>query len=239
MNQPTTLLKILMVACVLVFPRYCFGQTVTMPESIKVDTGRLAAIDIQHDGDACEWKLIGDADVFREYDPSAAIKLRIIGYKQQTCWLVVAASKDGKLSPIKTTKIEIGAAGKPDDPVVPPKPEIDNTYNLGLAAYNLAPTKDNQAAAKIYRDAADFVKGVNGNFKKAAADDGKSTDESNVLIWIRLQMDQLPSAAAWKQWRSGMVDPFMESQKAKPRGYTSDDWYAAFHEVANAIEAKK
>jgi len=220
-----------------------------MPDSVKVDAGRLAAIDIQNDGDSVEWTLIGDADVFREYDPGTAVKLRIIGYKKQTCWIVVAAVKDGKLSPLRKTRIDIGGGGDSVDPVVPPDdddvqppppaPVVDDTYGLGKKAFDLAPSKDNAAVAKIYRDAANFLKGIDGNLKYIAADDGTSRDDKNVLVWIRVEMDKLPSAAAWKTWRAGMVEPWMASQKAKPRGYTSDDWFAAFNEVAKAVEAKK
>lgn len=247
MNRSTkTTWKVTLSALFLVLPLISFGQSVTMPDSVKIGVGRLAAIDIQHDGDAVEWSLIGDADVFREYDPGTAVKLRLIAYKPQTCWIVVAAVKDGKLSPIRKTRIDVGGGGNVDDDKIdedddqppPPAPEIDDTFGLGKKAFELAPAKDNSAVAKIYRDAGGFLKGVGGNLKYIAADDGTSRDDKNVLVWIRLEMDKLPSAADWKSWRSGMVEPFMASQRAKPRGFTSDDWFGAFEEVAKAVEAK-
>jgi hypothetical protein len=98
------------------------AQEVTLPQTVIVSAGRLAAIEITYDGDDFQYYVAPELDAFREYTTdSKTVKLRVIGYTNGTFPVTAVAAKavngKGKLSPVKTCLVHVGGT-----PPVPPGP---------------------------------------------------------------------------------------------------------------------
>lgn len=95
------------------------AQTVTLPQSVVVAKGRMAAVKITFDGDDLRWDVPPQLDCFREFstDPKD-VRLRLIGYDSGTYRLTAVTCKGGKLSDFATCLIVVGDGPGP----VPPNP---------------------------------------------------------------------------------------------------------------------
>lgn len=100
-----------------------FAQSVSLPEKVEVNPGRLAGITIRWDGDDLRWICSPEIDVFREYDPDPkVVRLRLIGYEEGSFKLVAITCKDGKLSEFASCAIVVGKPGPGPGPNPPPPP---------------------------------------------------------------------------------------------------------------------
>lgn len=135
----------------------------------------------------------------------------------------------------------IGTAPKPppkpdDPPVPPPDTDVRNEYGVGLPAYTNAPdAAASKVIAKVYRSAGDSLYAQNGQPLRSIDSDNpsdKANPNRNVIAWINQQ-----TASAKPELRTALSKAFSESQ-AK-RQYSKADWYAAFNEIADALEKVK
>jgi len=141
---------------------------------------------------------------------------------------------------IKRFNFTIGTAPKPppkpDDPPVPPDTDVRNEYGVGLPAYTNAPdAAASKVIAKVYRSAGDSLYAQNGQPLRSIDSDNpsdKANPNRNVIAWINQQ-----TASVKPELRTALSKAFSESQ-AK-RQYTKADWYAAFNEIADALEKVK
>jgi hypothetical protein len=108
------------------------AQEVTLPQTVIVSAGRLAAIEITYDGDDFQYYVAPELDAFREYTTdSKTVKLRVIGYTNGTFPVTAVAAKavngKGKLSPVKTCLVHVGGTPPvppgPGPSPIPPRPE--------------------------------------------------------------------------------------------------------------------
>ena len=99
-----------------------FSQTVKLPESVKVQPGRLATVKIEYDGDDVKWIVDSKLDIFREYttDPKQII-LRLQGFERGTFQVIAVSCKLGKLSDFAVCLVTVGEP-TPVPPVPPPGP---------------------------------------------------------------------------------------------------------------------
>ena len=128
----------------------------------------------------------------------------------------------------KLLVVELGDA--PDPPPDPPVPdnEIDNTYGVGKIAYEQAPADSCEKVAATYRQAADFL------FGRPTA---KTVEQC--IDWLDAEITLVTNASTdWRAWQLEIGVAMMESQRQR-QGFTRDDWYASFIEIAKALEAKK
>jgi len=151
---------------------------------------------------------------------------------------------DPKLA-FKTVLVELGQGPnpppKPVDPVTPVDPDkkVPNNYGVGQVAFDNAPAdpKGLKQFATWYKEAGQYLYGTNGTIKVIA----NASEPNSVFGWMAEVMDAYPCpnpeiCAQWKSWREKVNQAFIASQKA--RQYTRDDWFAAFNEVATALEIK-
>lgn len=121
--MPKTLPAIL----VLLFASLACGQT-KGPETVTVAIGRLATVPITIDGDESNFAVLGGDyfDSFREFSAPNELRLRVLGYTNGTGYIVVSSVKGGKLQPLFTVRVVVGAGPSPVPPVppgpVPPGP---------------------------------------------------------------------------------------------------------------------
>lgn len=101
-----------------------FAQTVSMPESIKVEKGRLGSVRIQYDGEDVRWFVSPELDVFREYsvDPKD-VRLRVQGFKDGKFQVMAVTCKAGKLSDLYVCWILLGDQAPPPGPPAPTPPD--------------------------------------------------------------------------------------------------------------------
>ena len=128
----------------------------------------------------------------------------------------------------KLLVVELGDA--PDPPPDPPVPdnEIDNTYGVGKIAYEEAPADSCEKVAATYRQAADFL------FGRPTA---KTVEQC--IDWLDAEITLVTNASTdWRAWQLEIGVAMMESQRQR-QGFTRDDWYASFIEIAKALEARK
>lgn len=127
-----------------------------LPTEVKVAPGRLAAINIEWDGDSVQWTQPAELDVFREYTPDPkVVRLRVIGYKagRYEFFAVTAKAEDGvaKLSEFAKCVVVVGS---PPDPGPDPDPDPDpipipvDEFERGIFS---AWKEENPNAAKIER----------------------------------------------------------------------------------------
>lgn len=128
----------------------------------------------------------------------------------------------------------------PPGPIPPPEPpapdDIRNDYGLGKVAFANADPATASTFAKAYRAAADSLFAQNGQpLRFISSDDPKfATDpQKNVILWLNNQL-----ASAKPEYKNAVSAAFKESQ-AKRGAYKKDDWYAAFVEVADALDKVK
>lgn len=113
----------------------CAQGRTTVPAEIRVAPGRLAAVTLDGDGKATAYEVLGDLDCFREYtDEPGKIRLRLIGYKAGTYWLVIASATD-KAPALAKCRVIVGAEPPPVPPDPPaPGPEPTDPLYLSLKA---------------------------------------------------------------------------------------------------------
>lgn len=115
-----------LIFCAVFCTTFCstaFGQTVSLPEKVEVNPGRLASIIIRWDGDDLRWICSPEIDVFREYDPDPkVVRLRMIGYEEGSFKLVAITCKENKLSEFASCVIIVGKPGPGPGPNPPPPP---------------------------------------------------------------------------------------------------------------------
>lgn len=128
-------MRFLLPAVVLLLSPPAFAQTVKLPESVKVEPGRLGAIRIEYDGDDLKWFVAPELDVFREFsvDPKD-VRLRVQGFKPGRFQVLAVTCKAGKLSDLFVCWVFVGdptpvptppdpKPPAPPTPPVPPTPE--------------------------------------------------------------------------------------------------------------------
>jgi hypothetical protein len=103
------------------------GQT-RGPATVEVAIGRLATVPIIIDGDESNFAVLGGDyfDSFREFSAPNELRLRVLGYANGTGWIVVSSVKAGKLQPLFTVRVVVGAGPGPAPPgpvPVPPGPQ--------------------------------------------------------------------------------------------------------------------
>lgn len=126
---------------------------------------------------------------------------------------------------------------KPDDPPLPPpNSDIRNEYGVGLPAYQNAPdAAASKSIAAIYRAAGDSLFARNGQTLRSIDSDNASdraNPNRNVIAWLNQQL-----ASAKPAFRTAIREALLESQGK--RQYTKADWFAAFNEIADALEQVK
>ena len=139
----------------------------------------------------------------------------------------------------KQVLVELGEGpNPPPGPGPGPGPSVDNKYGVGQVAYDSAP-QDKDGLIQFsswYRQAGEYLYGRPSIKVIADADQPNS-----VFGWLAEQMDAYPCpdveiCKKWQTWRNEVNAAFVDSQKKIQ--YTREDWYAAFNEVANALEKK-
>lgn len=122
--------------------------------------------------------------------------------------------------------------------VEPPPSPIPNDYEVGVTAYNLAPSGDvdnAKLAAKIYEDAGNFLYGIPSlKFITSANEVHNSDPNRSIMAWIGVQYASLPSS--WTEWKNGVREALIASQKKRP--YSRQDWYNAFQEISRGVGEK-
>ena len=127
------------------------AQTISMEDKVVTQSGRMASITIQSDGDATTWLIVPptNVDVFREYDPNPnVIKLRLLSYTNGSYYIVASSTSNKKVSQ-KTCLVLVGT---PDPTPVPPTPEPESQLLKNLKAVYAADSdtdKANQLEALI------------------------------------------------------------------------------------------
>lgn len=100
------------------------AQTVSMPESIKVEKGRLGSVRIQYDGEDVRWFVSPELDVFREYSVDARdVRLRVQGFKDGKYQVMAVTCKAGKLSDLYVCWVLLGDQAPPTPTPGPPDPK--------------------------------------------------------------------------------------------------------------------
>ncbi len=98
------------------------AQTITLPAEAKVTVGRSTPLVVTSTGKTTTYDVLGDADVFREFDPDTSkIRLRVTLYSDSTAWLIVASADDKGNVAIAKCKVT-SSAPVPPTPPVPPGP---------------------------------------------------------------------------------------------------------------------
>jgi hypothetical protein len=129
-----------------------------------------------------------------------------------------------------------------DDDPLPPEPndEVPNEYKVGLVAYNAAPNEPQIAAAiaDSFRKAGEFLYG-RPSLKFVTSSNGRDdkNPDRSVIAWLDQQRNAFTSAKKWDIWAERVKQALVNSQIE--REYKKDDWYAAFNEVAAALEMVK
>lgn len=101
------------------------APTLDVPPSVTAPAGRLARVPVVAN---CQttWKLIGDADVFREWSADPLdLNLCLLGYQPGTVTVVVAGSSGSDAPPLLATCVVTftGPAPPPEPPTPPTPPE--------------------------------------------------------------------------------------------------------------------
>lgn len=110
------------------------SQEVKIPQSVAVAVGRLAAIEMSHDGDDFRYDVPSEMDAFREYsDEPNVIRLRVIAYTPGTFRITAVSTKTvsgkARLSPFVSCLVVVGSPGpgpippRPTPPIIPPEPD--------------------------------------------------------------------------------------------------------------------
>ena len=136
-----------------------YGQSVKLPETVKVEVGRLASVKIEYDGDEVKWTVAPQLDSFREYDPDAkVVRLRLIGYVRGSYEVKAVTCKDKKLSDFAVCVIVIGDGPTPPIPPVPPPTPPDQLTSLISEALRFETDADKvqlkNSLAALYRQGA-------------------------------------------------------------------------------------
>lgn len=115
-------MKRLLALLLLVLPCVASAQTVTMPQSVPVSVGRLAAVEMTYDGTDFKYIVPPELDAFREFtnDPKV-VRLRVIAYQQGMFRIVAVACKGEKLSDFGSTLVIVGQGPGPT-PIPGPGP---------------------------------------------------------------------------------------------------------------------
>lgn len=98
------------------------AQTISMPKSLDVKTGRLAPVVIKSDCKSLVYDLVADgpADVFREASDDGAVRLRVLPYADGKFYLYVSGAVGDKVTSAKCVITATGGAPTPTP--VPPLP---------------------------------------------------------------------------------------------------------------------
>lgn len=199
------------------------AQTVTMPQSVPVSVGRLAAVPMTYDGESFDFIVPPELDAFREYttDPKE-VRLRVIGYQPGMFRIVAVSAKtvDGKakLSPFASCVVIVG--GTPVPPVPPgPTPPVPVPPDPPVPPPSVGPrglTIIRETADSNPREAILYTSLRSG----ALADYLKSKNHSlQILDDDSVGSDGKPSPAveAWKPIVSGMTLPVLVIYDPKTR----------------------
>ena len=149
----------------------------------------------------------------------------------------------------KTVVVEVGQGPNPPppgpDPPGPTPDVVPNKYGIGSVVFANAPrdpvTLDKYA--RIYKQAGDFLFGIPSLKFILSSNDSHANDPNrSVMAWIaqqtaNVQCTDQQVCSQWVTWRSTVAQAIRESQQK--RQFTRQDWYAAFGEISQALQAVK
>jgi hypothetical protein len=95
------------------------------PASIDVPIGRVATIPIQVNGEEFQYDVLGGDvfDAWREFSAPNELRIKALGHANGTGYIVVSSVKAGKLQPLFTVRVVVGAGPGPAPvPPIPPGP---------------------------------------------------------------------------------------------------------------------
>lgn len=147
--------------------------------------------------------------------------------KSGKSWVeIVAIDFERQIYSKKIVVVELSGSS-PSIDVIPDN--VKNDYGLGLTAYTFAPDENKEAVAGIYEAAAEFLYG---------RPEAKTVAES--LKWIQEQTKSVVTKEdQWMEWQSKISDALLKSQEDRVGGYSRENWYQAFNEIALALRAAK
>lgn len=164
-------------------------------------------------------------------------------------WVEVTAIDFGKnIYGRKTVVVEVGQGPNPPPGPgpTPPTPDVvPDKYGLGSVAFSNAP-RDSVTVdkyARIYKQAGDFLFGV-PSLKFIVSSNASHASDPNrsVMAWIAqetaaVQCTNEQVCQQWSAWRSVMAQALRDSQNK--RQFTRQDWFNAFGEISQALQAVK
>ncbi len=148
-------------ACALLLPLLLLLPVGAQPPAeVKVPVGRLAAIQFETLGKPFTYEVLGDLDCFREFTDGASVRLRLIGYKPGSYYLIVAVGGDKGAPPVLWKSLILVGDAPPPGPN-PPGPEPTTPLYQGLkAAWATEVATDRvakrDALAAVYREAISY-----------------------------------------------------------------------------------
>tara|TARA_R100001163_G_C5048420_1_gene185455 strand:- start:278 stop:1006 length:729 start_codon:yes stop_codon:yes gene_type:complete len=137
---------------------------------------------------------------------------------------IVAIDFDKQIYSKKLVVVEVDGQV---DPEPDPKPDdIANDYGLGKIAAENAPEKGKEEVASAYESAANFLYGR-----------PKAQTVQETLDYLQEQTEAI-GGSEWESWQSLIAKALKASQEKTDGGYTKQDWYGAYMEIANALRYK-
>lgn len=112
---------VLALAFISVLPTQVYGQ-IRGPQDIQVAVGRLASVKLVVDGEDSKYVVLGDDNfgAFREFSLPSEWNIKVLGYQSGVGYIVVSATKGGKLLDPFVIKITVGSGPSPPLPPIPP-----------------------------------------------------------------------------------------------------------------------
>jgi hypothetical protein len=97
------------------------------PATVDVPVGRVATIPIQVNGEEFQYDVLGGDyfDAWREFSAPTELRIKALGHTNGIGYIVVSSVKAGKLQPLFTVRVVVGAGPGPAPPgpvPVPPGP---------------------------------------------------------------------------------------------------------------------
>jgi hypothetical protein len=137
-------------------------------------------------------------------------------------WIdVVALDFEQNIYSKKMLVIDSGV--EPDDEDV--HPDVDNEYGVGAVAYKFAPKENREEVASIYASGSDFLYGR-----------PEAKTVQGTLQWIKEQTSEV-TGNEWDDWRKKVADALVKSEESRVGGFSREDWYRSFNEIAKGLRA--
>lgn len=130
--------KVLALAFLLFVAPVINAQTIDLPKTVDVKTGRLAPIAIKSDCKSVIYDLIADgsADIFREASDDGTIRLRVLPYQDGKFYLYVSGATGDKVVSAKCVITATGGVSPvPPGPVPTPLTDKERQELSDVAAY--------------------------------------------------------------------------------------------------------